>query len=121
MPLEGRPEPVASVLMPSADRMAADPGAAAALHALGVVALAAGEAERAAGLLREAAALAGGVAAEDAVARRLPADLVEALGRVGDAASLRACAWQLLHRGRRSSSPRVRGWAAHAAGLAAGS
>jgi DNA-binding CsgD family transcriptional regulator len=97
-----------------------DADAAVELHTLGVVALAADEASRAAGLLGEAAAWAGGVSADPAIARRLPADLIESLGRLGDARALRDHAHALQERGRRTASQRVLGWAAHALALAAG-
>jgi DNA-binding CsgD family transcriptional regulator len=92
-----------------------------ALHTLGVVALAADEAHRAAGLLEEAAAVVGGVAADEAISTRLPADLIEALGRLGEAETLRCYAAALHELGRRTASGMVLGWAAHASALAAGS
>jgi DNA-binding CsgD family transcriptional regulator len=94
--------------------------AAAALHALGLVALASGEAPRAARLLEEAVSRAGGAASEAAVSRRLPPDLIEALGRLGAVTSLRTMAAELRDHARRTANPGVLGWAAHASALAAG-
>jgi DNA-binding CsgD family transcriptional regulator len=55
------------------------------------------------------------------VEQLLPPDLVEALGRLGDHAGLRACESELQVVARRSGTGRVAGWAAHAGALAAGS
>ncbi len=94
--------------------------AAAALHALGLVALASGEAPRAARLLEEAVSRAGGASSDASIARRLPPDLIEALGRLGASTTLRALSGELREVARRTANPVVLGWAAHAAALAAG-
>src|SRR3954465_11598842 len=108
--------------------------AAAALHALGLVALASGEAPRAARLLEEAVSRAGGASSDASVARRLPPDLIEALGRLRASTALRPLASGPLGPAprtahpapppppppRRPATPVVLGWAGHAAALAAG-
>jgi DNA-binding CsgD family transcriptional regulator len=101
------------------DEADADRTAAGALHALGLVALAAGDAAHAVSLLEQAACAAGGRTGDDAVARGLPPDLVEALGRLGDAPALRVLAAELRERAHRAGPPAARGWAAHAEALAA--
>lgn len=109
------------VVHPRIDEPAGDEAAAGAMHALGLVALATGDAAYAVSLLEQAARAAGGRTGDDAVARRLPADLIEALGRLGDGPALRAYAGELRERARLAGPVAAHGWAAHAEALAAAS
>jgi DNA-binding CsgD family transcriptional regulator len=63
---------------------------------------------------------AGGASSVPSVDRRLPPDLIEALGRLGAVTALRSLSAELRELARRTANPVVLGWAAHASALAAG-